>query len=71
VTRFPPVPVRVTTFDVEADGVSDAGLIVNVCPLVVTVVGPVIDEPGGKVNVTGFPPIPVRVTTFDKVTEAC
>ena len=31
----------------------------------VTVVRPVIEEPGGKVKVTGFPSAPVRVTTFD------
>ena len=71
VTGIPPFPVRVTTFDVEADGAPGlddtlgAGPTVNVCPFVVTVVGPVIKEPGGRVKVTGFPPFPVRVTTFD------
>jgi len=44
VTGFPPTPVRVTTFDAEADwapGVYDAlgtEPTVNVCPLVVTFV---------------------------------
>jgi len=67
VTGFPPAPVRVTTFDVERDGVPGVddilgtGQIVNVCPLVVTVVGLVNEEPGGKVKVTGFPPLPVIV----------
>ena len=70
-TGFPPDPVKVTTFGAEAseipgrDDTLGAGPTVNVCPFVVTVVGPVIEESGGKLNATGFPPDPVRVTTFD------
>jgi len=71
VTGFPSAPVRVTTFDVEAEeapGVDDAlgvGPTVNVCPLVVTVVGPVIKTPGGSVSVTGVPDGPVSVAMLD------
>lgn len=71
-TGFPSLPVIVTTFDVEAEVAScvdDAlrvRLTFNVCSMVVTVVGPVIETPGGNFNETGVPDGPLSVTVLDR-----